>query len=301
MSTTFDQLTLQNDFLFKRVMQNKRICKKLIETILDIQIASISFPEIEKTLDIATESKGIRLDIIVEDDQHTRYNLEMQALNTINQETQESLLPKRTRYYQAMLDTDMLQKGQDYDSLYRTYIIFICGFDLFEKGLYTYTFTKRCHEDLSLELPDETTIVFLNAKGTHGPASDILKSFLRYVDDHIVTDEFTQELQDELLHVKNDPKARRDYMKYEMNIKDIRNEALQIGLKQGEQIGIDKGITIGMDKGITIGMDKGIIIGMDKGIIIGMLQAGATYDTIAKATKASYDTIEEIAKEYHIP
>ena len=54
-------------------------------------------------------------------------------------------------------------------------------------------------------------------------------------------------------------------MKYEMNIKDIRNEALQ------------------------------------KGIIIGMLQAGATYDTIAKATKASYDTIEEIAKEYHIP
>ena len=268
MSTTFDQLTLQNDFLFKRVMQNKRICKKLIETILDIQIASISFPEIEKTLDIASESKGIRLDIIVEDDQHTRYNLEMQALNTVNQETQESLLPKRTRYYQAMLDTDMLQKGQDYDSLYRTYIIFICGFDVFEKGLYTYTFTKRCHEDLSLELPDETTILFLNAKETHGPASDILKSFLRYVDDHIVTDEFTQELQNELLHVKNDPKARRDYMKYEMNIKDIRNEALQIGI--------------------------------DKGIIIGMLQAGATYDAIAKVTKASYDTIDELAKEYHI-
>ena len=61
-------------------------------------------------------------------------------------------------------------------------------------------------------------------------------------------------------------------MKYEMNIKDIRTAALL----QGEQIGIDKGI------------------------IIGMLQAGATHDAIAKATKASYDTIDEIAKEYHI-
>ena len=65
-------------------------------------------------------------------------------------------------------------------------------------------------------------------------------------------------------------------MKYEMNIKDIRNEALQRGLLQGEQIGLDKGI------------------------IIGMLQAGATYDAIAKATNASYDTIEQLAQEYHI-
>ena len=77
-------------------------------------------------------------------------------------------------------------------------------------------------------------------------------------------------------------------MKYEMNIKDIRTAALL----QGEQIGLTKGEKIGLDKGITIGMDKGIIIGM--------LQAGATYDAIAKATNASYDTIEQLAQEYHI-
>ena len=82
-------------------------------------------------------------------------------------------------------------------------------------------------------------------------------------------------------------------MKYEMNIKDIRTAALL----QGEQIGMDKGINIGMDRGIAIGINKGI----QKGIIIGMLQAGATHDAIAKVTKASYDTIEELAKEYHIP
>lgn len=267
MSTTFDQLTLQNDFLFKKVMQNKRICKRLIEEILQIKIHRISFPEIEKTLDIAPESKGIRLDVIVEDEQHTRYNLEMQALNVTSKTTHESLLPVRTRYYQAMLDTDMLQKGQDYDTLYPTYIIFICGFDLFEKGFYSYTFTKRCQEDLSLQLPDKTIIMFLNAKGIHGDVTDSTKAFLKYVDDHVVTDEFTQELDAELIHVKNDPKVRRSFMKYEMNVKDA--------LLQGEENGITK-------------------------TIIGMLKAGATYEFVAKATNYSIDKIKEIAKQQNL-
>ena len=34
MSVSFDELTITNDFLFKKVMQNKRICKHLIEEIL---------------------------------------------------------------------------------------------------------------------------------------------------------------------------------------------------------------------------------------------------------------------------
>lgn len=267
MPDAFSQLTLQDDFLFKKVMQNKRICKRLIEEILDIKINSISFPEVEKTLDVARETKGIRLDVIVEDDQHTRYNLEMQALNTVSRVTHESLLPMRTRFYQAMLDTDMLQKGQDYDSLYPTYIIFICGFDLFNKKFYQYTFRKMCQEDVSIELPDKTTIMFLNAKGCHGNVSKSLKAFLKYVDDHSVTDEFTQELHNELIQVKNDPKVRRDFMKYEMNLKDT--------FKEGEENGINK-------------------------TIIGMIKAGIEYPLIAKSTNYSIDKIKKIAKQQNL-
>lgn len=267
MSNTIEHLTLQNDFLFKKVMQNKRICKRLIEEILQIKIQSITFPEIEKVLDISLESKGIRLDVIVEDNQHTRYNIEMQTLNPLSKITQESLLPTRTRYYQAMLDTDMLQKGQDYDALYPTYIIFICGFDLFNNGLYTYTFRKRCLEDLQLELADKTTVIFLNAKGTHGQATESTKAFLKYVDQHLVTDDFTQEIHDEITHIKNDPEWRRDFMKYEMNIKDVKTAAYEDGVTN---------------------------------TIVGLLKAKADYALISKATNYSIEKIQEIAKQHHL-
>lgn len=51
-----DQLTIINDFLFKKVMQNKRICKHLIEEILHIQIETLTFIELEKTIMAATVS-----------------------------------------------------------------------------------------------------------------------------------------------------------------------------------------------------------------------------------------------------
>lgn len=110
MSTTFDQLTITNDFLFKKVMQNKRICKHLIEEILHIQIETLTFIELEKTIDIYHNSHGIRLDVTAHDEHHTRYNIEMQASDVINENTGLSVLPKRTRYYQAMLDMDLLKK-----------------------------------------------------------------------------------------------------------------------------------------------------------------------------------------------
>ena len=46
---TWEELTIQDNFLFQKVMQNKRICKHLIELILQIKIKDISFPETEKT------------------------------------------------------------------------------------------------------------------------------------------------------------------------------------------------------------------------------------------------------------
>jgi predicted transposase/invertase (TIGR01784 family) len=43
-------------------------------------------------------------------------------------------LPKRLRYYQGSIDLDLINKGEDYRKLAKSYIIFICTFDLFNKG-----------------------------------------------------------------------------------------------------------------------------------------------------------------------
>ncbi len=233
----FDDLTIQNDFLFKKVMRNKRICKHLLEEILQTKIADISYPEIEKTLDVYYDSRGIRLDVFADDDNHTRYNLEMQVKNVINPQSHQFVLPKRTRYYQAMLDVDSLQKGQNFDSLPPTYIIFICLFDFFSKGNYIYTFKKRCLENLELEFPDETTTLILNTTGNHGDITNDIKSFFDYINQHTVTSTFTQQIEKEIIHIKSDQKARLEYMSLETYVQDNRYEAFIEGKAEGRNEG----------------------------------------------------------------
>lgn len=147
----------------------------------------------------------------------------MQVKNPKNPKTGNKLLPKRTRYYQAMLDVDMLQKGQDYDELASTYIIFFCLFDFLEAGQRIYTFRKRCLENLDIELQDEATIIFLNTKGTKGQVSSDIQSLFDYINNNVITSSFTKEIDNTIVNIKNDKKVRAAYMTYEMRLKDLRN------------------------------------------------------------------------------
>ena len=73
MSKTLKELNLEDDFLFAKVMSDKKICKEFLEKLLDIEISRIEIPENQKTIDLLLESKGIRLDIYVKDENNTVY------------------------------------------------------------------------------------------------------------------------------------------------------------------------------------------------------------------------------------
>ena len=70
------------------------------------------------------DGKGIRFDVYSEDDSGIVYDCEMQTSKKDN-------LPKRTRYYQGMIDLNLLERGADYKELKKSYVIFICPFDQF--------------------------------------------------------------------------------------------------------------------------------------------------------------------------
>ena len=159
----WEELTICDNFLFQKVMQNKRLCKRLIQKILNIKVKKIIYPVAEKSIAIDATSKSVRLDLYVETDDGIIIDIEIQTSDGA-----DGWLPKRTRYYQAMIDLDVLGKGRDYIELKKSYVIFICTFDPFDEGRRVYTFSNRCHESDGLELGDETTKLFLNAKGTIG-------------------------------------------------------------------------------------------------------------------------------------
>ena len=227
--TRFEDLQISNDFMFKEVMKsNKGLCKRLVGSIMQQDIEDIVYIDTEKTLQPYYDSRGIRLDVILADDNHTRYNLEMQARNVISK-AGVALLPKRTRYYQSVIDMDMLKKGENFDQLNPLVLIFICTFDFFKEGRYVYTFKSRCLENLELELANDVTVKLVNAKGKQGQVNDLLKNFLEYVMTNKPVDDFTKDVERQVWAVKNDKKAREEYMVLQAKIREHEIIAFEAG------------------------------------------------------------------------
>ncbi len=104
----YEELDITDSFMFAKVMSNKDLCKTMLEQILNIKIREIKYLDYEDTIQISLGSKGVRLDIYVEDDENTVFNLEMQT-------TKYEELPKRSRYYQDIIDLNLIEKGEAYD------------------------------------------------------------------------------------------------------------------------------------------------------------------------------------------
>ena len=205
MAKPIEELTITDDFMFGAVMRNPKYCKPLLERTLGVKIRKIEYPELQKAFSERYASKGVRLDAYVEDDAGTVYDVEIQT-------TDKKSLPKRMRYYQGLIDLHILEKGEDYAALRKSFVIFICTYDPFGKGRYAYTFENRCREDFRLALGDGATKVVLNAKGRVGEVSAELKELLRYMDGSAPGDDYTRELDSAVTAIRKDEKWRREYM-----------------------------------------------------------------------------------------
>lgn len=211
MNKTLQELNLEDDFLFAKVMSDPEICKEFLEKLLNIKIQKVEMPENQKTIDLLLECKGIRLDIYVKDENNTVYNIEMQRSDNKN-------LGKRMRYYQGNIDIDCIQKGQDYRELTKSYVIFICTFDYFNEGRHKYTFENVCLEDSNIKLKDDTQKIILNTKGYINDISTELIEFLKYVEES--TDTVAEKAESNLVKhihervnaVKNDKNTEVEFM-----------------------------------------------------------------------------------------
>lgn len=227
----FEELTIADDYLFKRVMSNKKLCQKLIERILEIKVKDLKYTEDEKTFSPGYLSKGVRLDVYVEDNNDVVYNLEMQVRNLEDDE-----LLKRVRYYQAAIDTDILLKGEIYANLKETYIIFICPFSVLDGKRHKYTLKTKCQEDNGLDMDDGSTKIILSTKGELNDVNKSMKAFLDYVDGKIIkTDSFIKELQNEIKEIKSKEEERVNYMTFNLKMLEEREEGRKEGRKEGEK------------------------------------------------------------------
>ncbi len=128
-----------------------------IELVLQIVLEK---PDL-KVLDVRTQvfvenllNRSVRLDILATDSTGAKLNVEVQR-------SDKGAGRKRARYNSSMMDANLLKKGEDFDRLPETWVIFITENDVMGKGLPLYPI-ERCFLGTGERFEDGSHILYVN-------------------------------------------------------------------------------------------------------------------------------------------
>ncbi len=170
-------LNLTDRFLFDEVLEDRETYQDVLSIIFGRDISLLDKPQTEKELRVSPLIRSIRMDVFAMSEEQSIYNTEMQ-------DTRKTDLAKRSRYYQSLIDTGLLEPGvPNYNFLNRSFVIIIMTFDLFGYGKYVYTFENKCKEVPECSLGDGAVKIFISTKGKNADeVSEELIEFLKYVE-----------------------------------------------------------------------------------------------------------------------
>ena len=234
-SKTLQELNLTDDFLFDVATEELENCKAIIELTTGLRLKSLKWKSGQKVIHNLQGKRGVRLDFIAESEDGRIFDVEMQNRN-------EGNIPKRTRFYQALIDAPILKSGErGFDKMNPLYIIIICNYDPYGKKKYCYTFDNQCKEVPGLRLGDEVTKLLLSTKGENEEeVSKELVDFLHYVTESNENglpdecDERLKRLHESIREIKASADMEVEYMKMEERERIIRDEGKQIGIINGK-------------------------------------------------------------------
>ena len=125
----------------------------LLKVILDRDDLKVSEVKTQKELK-NIGGRSVWLDIYAADRQGNRYNIEVQR-------SDKGADPKRARYHSAMLDSDMLDPGEDFTALRENYVIFITENDVLGRDEPIYHVDRVIREG-NVQFNDGEHIIYVN-------------------------------------------------------------------------------------------------------------------------------------------
>lgn len=265
------QFNLSDFALFLSVMKEKKAYQNVLSIILDEPDVKITEVKVEHVVLNQYGKRAIRLDAWGKTDDERQVNIEMEN------HAERDNIPKRSRFYQGLLDTPILKSGRKtkYRQLPSTIIIFITQDDIFRKDLAMYTFTEQCEEIQGLHLGDGTKKIFLNMTSKNGTKE--LVSLLQYMKNTTLDNPEIQ-VHDkriiELDRIVTEVKQSEEWEEVEMNIYEI-------------------GMTKGVEKGVAIGVPQGRLEKLVEQVCK-KLAKGYTTAEIADMLEETPDSIQEI-------
>ena len=236
-SEKYENISFTNNFAFCKVMQNEEICREVIETLLHIKVGRLEYKSFEKDLKLEIDKRGIRLDVYIADSDRV-FDLEMQTTDKKN-------LGCRMRYYQSLIDAELLDKGANFNDLKESNIIFFCTFDPFRKGLPQYTFCNSCEELPDLKLSDKCKKIAYNVNAFEKVDDEKIRKLLEFISTGKSETTLTNKICKELKRVQGNEEWRAEYMTWEM----LKQDTYDSGFSAGEERGRNEGISLGITQG----------------------------------------------------
>lgn len=99
-------------------------------------------------------NRSVRLDVLAADSTGRKFNIEIQRAD-------KGAGRKRARYNSSMMDANLLEKGEDFDELPETYVVFITEHDVMGKGHPVYQI-ERCFIGTGEKFGDGSHILYVN-------------------------------------------------------------------------------------------------------------------------------------------
>ena len=268
---------------------DETICRQLLELILGKKIGIVRFDDenvfdeisAEKTLTKGAALKAVKLDVFATDEL-AWYNVEM--LCYVDKE-----LPKRSRMYQAEIDSDRLKGGQSYSELRDSYIIFICNYDPFGRGKAVYRFRYREDEEKDLYLEDGTYKIYLNTACTEEAIPDDMKNLFQYIRNMKVAsgDELITRIHKSVEDLNREGKEGPMHTMY-----DFVKEREQAMFEEGQIAGEKRGRLEGEKRGRLEGENANKIA-----VALKLLSMGMDIAIISEATGLTEDEIRKLGTE----
>lgn len=146
---------LMDDDFMSKVFEDKDCAEFLLKIILERD--DLTVQEVHGQHDLKNlQGRSVRLDILAVDHANRTYNVEVQR-------SDHGAGAKRARYNSSLLDANLTEKGDKYDTLNETYVIFITENDVLQGGLPIYHI-NRMIEEMAKPFGDEAHIIYVNAQ-----------------------------------------------------------------------------------------------------------------------------------------
>ena len=168
-----EQLTLLSDVFMSVVLSDLGACQHVVRILTGDHEIRLKSVRTQYVISKAV-TRGARLDVLAEEQKSTLYHLEIENTDTMDH-------PRRTRFYGALTDSELLRKGAGYSALPDRRIFYISRTDIWKKGYTIYEEEKRFRQTGLLH-EDGAHVTYVNAAVDDGRRIAKLMRYFRTAD-----------------------------------------------------------------------------------------------------------------------